>query len=122
MFRSLTQERGNRAEEKKEKWESLQPLGRAAQGQGGGERVAELTAGWSPSPCSSEKKPTVATPEASEIRQAGLTSGCTPPPPRRCQAQEGLCLVLPCAALAILKFFLIFKPEALIFILQQQIM
>lgn len=32
---SLTQERGNRVEEKKEKWESLQPLGRAAQGQGG---------------------------------------------------------------------------------------
>lgn len=55
-------------EEKKEKWESLQPLGRAAQGQGG-ESTSQNSQLGSPSPCSSEKKPNVASPEASEIRQ-----------------------------------------------------
>lgn len=46
-------------------------LEKSCPGTGRGKHIAELIAGWSPSPCSSEKKPNVATLEASEIGLAG---------------------------------------------------
>lgn len=121
----FTKKGGNGVEDRKEKWKSLQPLRKAARETGWGENVTELTAGVEAQSLFIQKEAqfghlgSIRNPQGWEM----LTSGCSarPPPPRR-QAWEGLCLVPSRSALVILKFFLIFKPGALIFILQQQIM